>query len=107
MTKILFFITPQRFVKIGARLGEFVPVIGPTFQFSKKARRVTEIANPVSASARGVGILFDYCFGKTGAVTVECALWLSLSVAGGMTGNPSLIAVGAEFGNMVIDEIIG
>jgi hypothetical protein len=34
------------------------------------------------------------------------ALWFGFSVAGGITCNPALIAAGAQFGNMVMDEII-
>ena len=41
--------------------------------------------------SRGVGILFNYCFGKAGAVSIECALWFGFSVAGGVTCNPALI----------------
>lgn len=51
-------------------------------------------------------MLFNYCFGKAGAVSVECALWFGLYLAGGITANPVLIAAGAEFGNLVIDEIL-
>ena len=75
-------------------------------EFTKKAKKVTEMTDPVSASSRGIGILFNYCFGKAGAVSIECLLWISLSAAGGGTCNPGLIAAGAQFGNMVIDEII-
>lgn len=63
------------------------------------------MTDPVSASSRGIGMIFNFCFGKTAAASVECTLWLGLSVAGGLTGNPVLIAAGAQFGNMVIDEI--
>ena len=106
MVKVVYFITPTSFVKIGTKLIEFIPVIGPTLEFSKKARKVTELGDPVSASSRGIGMIFGYCFGKTGALSIECALWLSLSVTGGITGNPGLIAVGTQFGTMVVDEII-
>ena len=64
------------------------------------------MTDPVSTSSRGIGMIFNFCFGKTAAVSVEYTLWLGLSVAGGLTGNPALIAAGAQFGNMVIDEII-
>ena len=49
---------------------------------------------------------FKIIFGKAGAVSIECILWLSLSAAEGATCNPGLITAGAQFGNMVIDEII-
>ena len=74
--------------------------------FYKKAKKVTEMIDPISASSRGVGILFNYCFGKAGAVSTECALWFGFSVAGGVTCNPRLITAGAQFGNMVMDEIL-
>ena len=106
MTQIIYFITPKSIVKIASKAGEFIPIIGPSLEFTKKAKKVTEMTDPVSASSRGIGILFNYCFGKAGAVSIECILWLSFSAAGGATCNPALIAAGAQFGNMVIDEII-
>jgi len=107
MTQILYFVTPTSIVKIGSKAAEFVPILGPTLEFTKKAKKVTELTDPVSASSRGIGVLFNYCFGKAGAVSIECILWLGFSTAGGATCNPTLIAVGAQFGNMVIDELIG
>jgi hypothetical protein len=110
MTKIIYFVTPKNMVKIGSKIGtkaaEFVPILGPTLEFTKKAKKVTEMTDPVSASSRGVGIIFNYCFGKAGATSIECILWLGFLVAGGVTCNPGLIAVGAQFENMVIDEIL-
>jgi len=106
MTQIIYFITPKSIIKITSKAAEFIPIIGPSLEFTKKAKKFTEMTDPVSASSRGIGILFNYCFGKAGAVSVECILWLSLSVAGGVTCNPGIIAAGAQFGNMVIDEII-
>ena len=97
MTKIVFFVTPKSMVKIGTKFAEFVPILGPAASFSKKAK---------SASSRGIGILFDYCFGKAGAASVECALWITFSIAGGVTGNFVLIAGGAEFGNILMDGIL-
>lgn len=65
------------------------------------------MTDPVSASSRGIGILFNYCFGKTGAVYLECILWFGFLTAGGVTANPALIALGAQFGNIVVEDIIG
>lgn len=106
MTNIICFITPATIAKIGSGAVDWIPVLGSTLEFSKKAKKVTEITDPVSASARGVGILFNYCFGKAGAVSLECIIWLGCSVAGGATGNPIVIGLGAQFGKMVIEEII-
>lgn len=106
MTKIIYFLTPNTLVKIGSKAAEFVPILGPSLEFTKKAKKVTQMTDPVSASSRGIGILFNYCFGKAGALSLECILWLGFSTAGGVTCNPALIALGAQFGNMVIDDII-
>ena len=103
---IIYFVTPTTMVKIGSKAAEFVPILGPSLEFTKKAKKVIEMTDPVSASSRGIGILFNYCFGKAGAVSLECALWLGFSVTGGATCNPGLIALGAQFGNMVIDDLI-
>ena len=96
--RIIYFVIPSSFVKIASKAGEFIPVLGPAIEFTKKAKKVTEMTDPVGASSRGIGIVFNFCFGKAGAVSVECALWLSLSVDGGVTANPGLIALGAQFG---------
>ena len=106
MPKIVYFITPKTIAKLSSKALEFLPVVGPTLEFSKKAVKATEMTDLVSASSGGMGMIFNFCFGKTAAVSVECTLWLSLSLAGGLTGNPALIAAGAQFGNMIIDEII-
>jgi hypothetical protein len=110
MTKILFFITPTSLVKLTSKIGSkaagFVPVLGPTLKFTKKAEKVTKLTNPVAAGSRGIGLLLEYCFGKVGAASIECVLWVSLSTLGGLTANPILIGAGAEFGSMVIDEIV-
>jgi hypothetical protein len=106
MIKIIYFLTPRSLVKIATKGLEFIPIIGPTLEFTKRAKKATEMVDPISASSLGIGILFNYCFGKAGAVSIECALWFGFSVAGGMTCNLALIAAGAQFGNMVIDEII-
>lgn len=110
MTTIIYFITPQSIIKIGSKIGtkavEFVPILGPSVEFTKKAKKVTQLSDPVSASSRGIGILFNYCFGKAGAVSLECILWLGFATAGGVICNPTLITIGAQFGSMIIDEII-
>ena len=74
MTRIVYFITPTSLVKVWSKAAEFIPVLGPTLDFTKKAKKVTEMTDPISASSRGVGIIFNYCFGKAGAVSIECAL---------------------------------
>ena len=106
MTKIIYFITPKSIIKVGSKAAEFIPILGPLAQYTKKAKKVTELSDPVSATSRGIGVMFNYCFGKAGAMSIECILWLGLSTAGGIIANPVLIAGGAEFGNMLLDEII-
>lgn len=106
MTNLLFFIPPKLVAKLANKATEFVPVLGPFANFNKKVTKITSATNPISASTQGVGMLFNYCFGKAGAVTAECILWFGFSTIGGMTANPAFIAVGAEFGNMILDEFI-
>ena len=103
---IIYFITPKSIAKLTSKAAEFIPIIKPSLEFTKKAKKVTKMTDPVSASLRGIEILFNYCFGKAGAVSIECILWISLSAAKSATCNSALIAAGAQFGNMVIDEII-
>jgi hypothetical protein len=67
-------------VKLGSKAAEFVPILGPTLEFTKKAKKVSQLTDPVSASSRGVGILFNYCFGKAGAVSIECILYIVVRV---------------------------
>lgn len=107
MTQIVYFVTPKTLVKITTKAGEFLPMIGPTLSYTKKAQKMTDLVNPVSAGSRGIGMMFEYCFGKAAKVSAECVLWFGLSVAGGVTDNPALIAAGAQFGEMVVDDIIG
>ena len=107
---LLFFITPKGIITIGTKVGtkaaEFIPILGPGVEYVKKAKKVTDISDPVTASSRGIGMIFKSCFGKTAVVSAECALWLTLSVAGGLTANPALIALGAQMGNIVIDDLL-
>ena len=107
MTQMIYFITPKSLIKITTKAGEFLPIVGPTLTYTKKAQKMTDLANPVSATSRGVGMMFEYCFGKAAKISTECVLWFSLSVAGGVTANPVLIAAGAQFGEMIVDDIIG
>lgn len=74
MTKPIYFITPHSIVKVVYKLGEFAPGIGSSLSFTKKAEKLTKLTDPVSASARGIGLVFNFCFGKAGAVSAECIL---------------------------------
>ena len=64
MTQIVYFITPKAIIKVGNKALEFVPVFGPFLEYTKKAKRATELSDPVSASSRGIGMIFNYCFWK-------------------------------------------
>lgn len=105
MIKIMYFVTPSGLVKVGAKAIEFIPMIGPSLTFTKKAKKFTQISNPVSAGSKGIGLIFNYCFGKTAALSVECFLYIVFVFGGGITGNPVLIAAGAECGNLILDEL--
>ena len=88
---IIFFLTPQNFAKITAKSAEYIPVAGPLIEYTRKSQKLTELSDPVSATSRGIGILFTTCFGKTAVISAEWVLWFGLSIAGGVTGNPALI----------------
>lgn len=105
MTKIIYFVTPRSIIKLASKGVEFISILGPAATYTKKAKKITEMSNPVSATSRGIGLMFNYCFGKARTMSIECILWLGLSTAGGLTANSALIAGGAEFGNMLLDEI--
>lgn len=106
----LFFVSPKSVVTITSKVGgkaiDYLPIAGPTLKYIKKAKKVTNLSDPVSATSRGIGVMFDYCFGPVGAKSVECVLWLGLSVAGGLTCNPILIAAGAEFGDIILEDVL-
>ena len=60
MVKIVYFITPKTIAKLSSKALEFLPVVGPTLEFSKKAVKAPEMTDPLSASSRGIGILFNF-----------------------------------------------
>lgn len=55
---IIYFMTPATMVKIVNKVEELVPILGPSLEFTKKAKKVTEMTDPVNALSRGIGILF-------------------------------------------------
>ena len=40
---IIYFVTPTTIVKIGSKTAEFVPILGPTLEFTKKAKKITDM----------------------------------------------------------------
>ena len=84
---------------------EFVPVIGPGLKYIKTAKKVNKFANPVKATTYTAGMLLEICGAKYAKYSALCTVWATTTTAGFLTGNPALIAVGAQFGNMVIDDI--
>ena len=52
MTKVLYFVTPKSFVKIGSKAAEYIPILGPSLEFTKKAK--TDLTDPISASSQGI-----------------------------------------------------
>ena len=103
---ILYFITPQTMVKVGAKATEFIPLVGPQVEFYKKTKKLTELSDPVSATSKGIGLIFKQCFGKTATLSAECIIWFGCSVVGGITGNLPIIALGAQVGNLIVDELL-
>lgn len=104
MTKIIYFVTSKSIIIITTKAAKFVLILGPSLEFTKK---VTKMINLVNPSSEMIGMLFNYCFGKASAVSIEWILWFGFSIVGGATCNPRLIGLGAPFSNMVIDKIIG
>ena len=49
MTQIVYFITPTSVIKNRSKAAEFIPVLGPAVEYTKKAKKVTELSDPVSA----------------------------------------------------------
>lgn len=43
----LYFVTPTSLVKIENKAAEFIPVLGPTLDFPKKVKKVTEMTDPI------------------------------------------------------------
>ena len=101
MTKVVYFVLPSGLTEVGLqKLGlksiDFLPVVGPSVSYLRKAKKVTKIANPVNAAARGISTISEFCFGKAATLSIECLLWLGLSTVGGVTANPVLIATEAD-----------
>lgn len=96
---IIYFLTPKSVIKVTTKAAEFVPILGPGVEYIKKAQKLTDISDPVTASSRGVGMIFKSCFGKTAVVSAECVLWLGLSVAGAViaasVANPNPVTIGS------------
>lgn len=111
MIKVVYFILPSGLTEVGLEnLGlksvDFLPVVGPSVSYLKKAKKVTKMANPINAGARGISVISEFCFGKAAVLSIECLLWFGFSTVGGVTANPVLIAIGAEMGNLVMEEIL-
>ena len=55
MPKIVYFITPNAIAKVSSKAVEFLPIVGPAVEFTKKSTKATEMADPVSASSPVLG----------------------------------------------------
>lgn len=69
MTKVVYFALPSSLTttgleKLSAKNVEFLPAVGPMVSYAKKAKKVTKMANPVSAAARGISVISEFYFGK-------------------------------------------
>ena len=83
---------------------EYVPIVGPAFKYSRKAMKVTKIADPVKASTRAVGYLVSICTGPVLKYPALCAMWAASGMIEVTTGNPVLIGVSLEFAEMLLEE---
>jgi hypothetical protein len=83
---------------------DFVPIIGPGMKYVKTTKKVTKFANPVKATTYTAGMLLEICGGKYAKYTVLCGVWATTTTVGLMTGNLSLLAVGLEAGNEILED---
>lgn len=83
---------------------EIVPIIGPGLKYVKTARKVTKFTNPVKATTYTAGMLLELCDEKYAKYSVLCAVWAAGTTAAVLTGNPTLLAVGIEAGNEILDD---
>ena len=90
--------------KIVTKSVEFVPVIGPGLKYIKTAKKVTKFTNPVKATTYTAGMLLEICGGKYAKYSALCAVWVTTTTAGVVTGNPALLAVGLEAGNEILED---
>lgn len=102
MVKVILFITPEVIAKISSKSIEFRPVISWSLDLSRKAVKLTKLSDLVSSATLAVGTMFEFSFGKIIAISIECTLWPSLSIAGGLISNPTITASGWSFSSMVI-----
>jgi hypothetical protein len=99
MTKIIYFVTPTTLVKLGSKAAEFLPIVGPSLEFTKKAKKMTQLTDPVSASSSyndtiEVQIVFEDGFSYTVFVTTPDALLDEMSDENKnfiKAGNPKII----------------
>ena len=66
MTKVVYFALPSSLTtagleKLSAKNAEFLSAVGPMVSYAKK---VTKMANPVSAAARVISVISEFYFGK-------------------------------------------
>ena len=90
--------------KIITKSVEVVPVIGPGLKYIKTAKKVTKFTNPVKATTYTAGMLLEICGGKYAKYSALCAVWVTTTAAGVVTGNPALLAVGLEAGNEILED---
>ena len=68
--KQFIFFNPTSLVKIVSKAAKFILVVGPSLGFTKIAKKVTEMTDPLNVTSRGMSIMFNYYFGKVGAVSI-------------------------------------
>jgi hypothetical protein len=102
---IILFIPIMPFVnKVASFSQEYIPVVGPFYKYTKRAIKVTEIANPVTAVSRATGYLVMACSGPIIKYPALCAIWAGSSIIGWSTGNPIFISISFEFASMILEE---
>ena len=90
--------------KIVDKSTELLPLVGPGLKYVKTAKNVTKFSNPIKATTYTAGMLLEICAGKPAKYSVLCTVWVTTTVAGLVTANPTLVAVGIEAGNEILED---
>ena len=86
---------------------DLVLIMGPGLRYIKTAKKVTKFSNSIKATTSTAGMLLEVCGGKYTKYSVLCTIWAITTAVGLVSGNPTLIAVGLEVGNEILEDFSG
>lgn len=100
------FIPTSLINKVAEKSLNYIPLVGPVVKFTKKAKNITDFADPIRATTRASGFLIEACTGPIIKMPIFCVLWASSGILGVATGNPALIAYSIGFADIILEEFI-